>query len=110
MSTTGPFNTGYIGAHRWHVEQPRGTYIWTCTCGDTGRVAGNLSFTLHAFGEHAHRKLEQAALALLEGPHLALKGAMVLQGEVNWLRKQGEPDQANLLQMVVNHRYNDEND
>jgi len=98
------FDTGYIGAHRWHVEEERGAYRYTCVCGDTGRVAGNLSFLLHEFGGHANRKLEQAAVALLE-PHLKSDSYHLLQDLVEIYRNRGERDAANLLQMVANNRY-----
>jgi hypothetical protein len=109
MSTHGPFDTGYIGAHRWHVECPKGAFVWTCVCGDTGRIAGNLAFCQESFGQHAQRKLEQAAVDLLE-PSLLHRREATLQARIGHLREQGQNDQANLLQLVVNRRYQEEND
>jgi hypothetical protein len=103
MSTTGPFDTGYVGAHRWHVDIDRNTYVWTCVCGDTGRVVGNLAFCQETFARHAHEKLQEAAVALLVA-HLADIDSDAIQAQVGWHREQGEPDQANLLQLVVNRR------
>lgn len=107
VSTHGPFDTGYIGAHRWHVECPQGAFVWTCVCGDTGRVAGNLAFCQEAFGRHAVEKLEQAAVDLLE-PSLLHRSYATLQARIGVLREQGQNDQANLLQLIVNRRYHEE--
>jgi hypothetical protein len=104
MSTTGPFDTGYVGAHRWHVDIDRNTYVWTCVCGDTGRVTGNLAFCQECFARHAHEKLQKAAVALLS----ALVGTptqeliATLHMRIPRLRSQGDNDQANLLQLVAN--------
>lgn len=103
MSTTGPFDTGYIGAHRWHVEQPRGTYVYTCICGDTGRVSGNLSFLWASFARHAHRKLEEAALTmLLELYPLNRDTIEDLERESVSYRQQDENDLSNLHMLLAN--------
>jgi hypothetical protein len=107
MSTSGPFDTGYVGAHRWHVECPQGAYVWTCVCGDTGRVAGNLAFCQEAFARHAHDRLQEAAVSLLTA-YMGNLSYRQLQDEVGHLRRAEDNDQANLLQLVANHRYDQE--
>jgi hypothetical protein len=106
MTTTGPFDTGYIGAHRWHVDQERGTYTWTCVCGDTGRVTGNLSFALHAFGEHAYRKLEEAAVSLVLEPlphtRQVINSLFRQAGEAE---DASNNDRANILMLAHNRRF-----
>ena len=103
MSTSGPFDTGYVGAHRWHVECPQGAYVWTCICGDTGRAVGNLAFCLDSFARHAHEALQEAATALLgqQTNHIPTE---VIQLWVGQLRTKGENDKANLWQLIVNRR------
>ena len=103
MSTHGPFDTGYVGAHRWHVEG-QDTYVWTCVCGDTGRVSGNLAFLQEAFARHAHHSLEEAAVSLLSA-YMGDLSYRRMQDEIGRLRVAGEADQANLLQLIANHRY-----
>lgn len=107
MSTHGPFDTGYVGAHRWHVECPQGTYVWMCVCGDTGRVVGNLAFCQEAFARHAQHAVEEAAVSLLAA-YMGDKSYASIQREIEHLRLAGEADQANLLQLVSNHRYDQE--
>jgi hypothetical protein len=108
MTTTGPFDTGYIGAHRWHVDQGHGTYTWTCVCGDTGRVTGNLSFCLHAFGEHAQRKLEAAAVTLVLEPlphtRQVINSLFRQAGEAE---DAGNNDRANILMLAHNRRHHE---
>jgi hypothetical protein len=104
MSTTGPFDTGYIGAHRWHVEDT-GAFHWTCVCGDTGNAVGNLSFVLHSFGRHAHEKLMEAAIKLVLAPlphqrHIYTR--LVMQAEQ--AKEAGDIDRHNLLMMAASER------
>ena len=107
------FDTGYVGAHRWHVEEddhyPRGCqFKWACVCGDTGNVASsrsNRDFVLDAFARHAHDKLEEAAVSLLVDWMPSSLPTSTIQAVIGQLRTQGANDKANLLQLVVNHRY-----
>jgi hypothetical protein len=98
------FDTGYVGAHRWAVNE-EGSYKWTCTCGDTGSIAStNKLFVMACFARHAHSRLEQAAVALL-APLMeatATSSEHLQYLEIPALRRQGEADKANLLQLVVN--------
>jgi hypothetical protein len=98
------FDTGYVGAHRWHVEQV-GSYKWVCTCGDRGSIAStNTHFVIECFARHAHEKLQEAAVALLAD---SLEPTPT-QAQIGDLREQGETDKANLLQLFANHRYHDD--
>ena len=104
MSTIGAFDTGYIGAHRWHVEDT-GAFHWTCVCGDTGNVVGNMSFVLHSFGRHAHEKLMEAAISLVLAPlphqrHVYTR--LVMQAEQ--AKEAGDIDRHNLLMMAASER------
>jgi hypothetical protein len=102
MSTHGPFDTGYIGAHRWHVDGLL-SYRWTCVCGDHGNVAGNLAFMYEAFGRHAHESLEKAAVGLLMAPlpnTRDVEARLIRRAEE--AREAGLTDKANLLMMVAN--------
>jgi hypothetical protein len=107
MSTTGPFDTGYIGAHRWHVEG-QNSYRWTCVCGDTGNVAGNLAFLQEAFGRHAHEKLEKAAVSLvLENLPRTRHADDKLLRRAKWLQEAGDRDRGNILMLAANQRHHE---
>jgi hypothetical protein len=102
MSTTGPFSTGYIGAHRWAVFGPPGAYDWACGCGEHGRVAGNLAFLYECFGRHAQEKLQQAAVSLLLAPLPHTKQmALSLLRQSHRAKEAGEGDKQNILALAA---------
>lgn len=106
MTYTDSFDTGYIGAHRWHVDLVGGAFKWTCVCGEFGNSAGNLSFLLHSFGEHANRKLEQAAVALVLAPlphNRATYTRLLIQAEQ--AKEAGDKDKGNILMLAANERF-----
>lgn len=101
------FDTGYIGAHRWAVNEER-SFKWTCVCGDHGNVASlNRDSVLLAFADHAHRKVEKAAVALLVDWMPSSLPTSTIEAVIGQLREQERPDndKANLLQLVVNDRW-----
>src|SRR5215831_1662616 len=107
MTITGPFDTGYIGAHRWHVE-PQGNsgggWHWTCVCGQPGNVAGNFAFLLDCFARHAHEALQEAAVALiLEHQPKTRQAKDSLTRRAKSLQEAGETDKGNLLMLAASH-------
>lgn len=106
MTTTGPFDTGYIGAHRWHVGEVENSssYICTCVCGKTERVTGNFSYVMHCFADHAYRALEEAAIALVLAP--LPHTPQVRQGLVAKAKQEqesGDKDRGNILMGAANY-------
>lgn len=110
---TSTFDTGYIGAHRWHVDERKG-YDWTCVCGDKGRVvstgdpAHRLSFLYEAFGQHAHQKLLDAAVEVILRPLPHNRSVYLrLETQARDAQKAGKTDEGNLLMSAANGRYHE---
>lgn len=108
------FDTSYLGAHRWHIEERQG-YDWTCVCGEHGRVvsAGSdrdhaIAHVMEAFGRHAYDKLMEAATTLVLRP-LPHNRAMYLRllTQAEQAQTTGDKDQGNILMHAANLRHHE---
>ena len=108
----GNFDTGYIGPHKWHVEDRQG-YDWHCVCGDHGRIVTGrndaveaVAIVMETFGQHAYEKLQEAAVGLVlqYQPHTrAVYRNHMLRAKTAQMG--GHMDQQNILMMAANRRH-----